>query len=491
VGAAVKRVSLLALVIAATAHAETRPHYGGTVVASLTSAPTSMDPITAQSYAEVLFTTLVFDTLYRLDSQGTATPHLAAGAPVLAADGKEARIEISSGIRWHSGKALTAADVVDSLQRAASAPSTEWLLAPVASIARDGDTVVLKLHRATPELATLLAAPQLSITPGGKAPGKTPVGSGPFQVSKLGVRRAELSAATAHFAGRPFVDALTLRWFDDGEDEARAYEAGDADVSLHGAVAFAGHQPKHPSASVDGPATILVFIGFGKAHTVAASVEFRRAVSYAMNRSSFKLVGAGERVLPALLPEAPDLGGGSPTTSEAGARIDEASAALKKALGGKEAPSLELILDKTRPDDAEVATRIVGALDRLGVSVTYTSLEPKEFARRTDAGACDLYVGQLVAPTTEPAHEYAAAFAAGGDRWPVDHMKAGDLTVSTAQVAFAERLPVVPLYHRAVRAQHKKVLRGLAFDSIGRLGYADGHIFSPPAATAAAPEEQP
>src|SRR5262249_41095261 len=66
---------------------------------------------------------------------------------------------------------------------------------------------------------------------------------------------------------------------------------------------------------------------------------------------------------------------------ESAARVDAARAALRRV----RAPlprALELLIDRTRPDDAEVAARIVAALDQLGLAVSYTALPPNELQRR-------------------------------------------------------------------------------------------------------------
>src|SRR5262249_58282486 len=100
----------------------------------------------------------------------------------------------------------------------------------------------------------------------------------------------------------------------------------------------------------------------------------------------------------------------------------------------------ELLVDRSRPDDAEVAARVVAALDKAGVPVSYAALAPTEFARRVAAGQCDLYIGQLVAPPGDAA-ALASAFAAAGEA-------PGDLA------AFASPRPIVPLFYRSLRASH-------------------------------------
>jgi peptide/nickel transport system substrate-binding protein len=484
-----RAVIAAALLAASSARAEMPPPYGGRVVASLLSAPYGLDPVRAQSWAEVVVVGLVFDPLYRLLPDGTIAPHLAEALPVVSPDGLQMRVKLRAGVRFHDGKPVRAADAAASLTRAQKAQATEWALAPVKKIAVEGDTIVLTLKRAAPELAVRLAMPQLSVTPSGKAPGATAVGTGPFAVRRLvdAERRLELVAAPEHFAGRPYVDAISLRWFAGADDEPRAYEAGEADVSLRGPVAFAGHNPKYPTDDDEGGRLLLVYLGFGKAHPeLLADSTFRKGVSLALNRAVFKNLGTGEKVVPALLPESPDLGGRMPPVAELAARPGDALDAFKRVaqrrpeleagLAHKGSLPLELLVDETRPDDVEVAARVVAALDRAGLTVTYRALPPKEFNRRVKAGQCDLYLDQLAAPSPDALAEYAVAFAAAGDRWPMRRIEDGRFTLDTAQSAFADRLPVVPLYHRAVRAHHKRVLRHLAFDPLGRLSFADAWL---------------
>jgi MarR-like DNA-binding transcriptional regulator SgrR of sgrS sRNA len=483
-----RRSALALLLVAGIAQAESRAPYGGKAVGSLTSAPIAVDPVNAQTWADVSLVGLLFDSLYRIDTEGHVQPDLALTMPIASADGLEARITVRGEATFHDGRPLGAADVVASLRRAQGTPQLAWALAPVKAITARDAAVILTLRRPVPagELAALLALPQLAITEGGKAPNpRAPIGSGPFRWKRIdpATRRVELEAFPVHHAGRPYLDALVLRWFEDPESEASEYDAGKADLSLRGAVAFSSREPKYPTDVLDGPATLLVYLGFGRAHAeLDADVEFRRAVSLAVNRAALRHVGTGERVIPALLPDAPDLGGATPTAAEVEAHVDSAAAALARVAQRRpelaaHAP-IELIVDRSRPDDTDVASRLVAALDRAGLVIVATPLAPADYQRRVAEGRCDLYLGQLAAPSTERTHEYAAAFAAGGDAWAATRLADAPLLVESAAAAFAARLPVVPLYHRAVRVSHKKTILGLLFDPLGRIGLADAFVFS-------------
>jgi peptide/nickel transport system substrate-binding protein len=457
------------VLVAVQAGAATRAPVGGRVVASLPSAPASLDPLEARSAAEVTLSDLLFDPLYRLGPGGAPLPALALALPVPAA-GKDVRIALRAGVRFHDGRPVRPADVAASLRRALPR------LAIVTAVASTDDAVVLTLRRplAPVELAVVLSAPQLSVTPLGRPPGKAPVGSGPFKLRKLEARRVELDAFAEHFAGRPYLDALVLRWFEDADEEARAYEAGEADASLHGAVAFAGHEPKYPTVAQEGPATVLSFLGFGAAHPVTRDVQFRRGVSLALGRAALRHVGSGEKVLPSDSPVSPDLGGAA--LAETAANLTAARAALTGARG----LPLELLVDRTRPDDLDVAARVVAALDQAGVTVAFTPLGPAELARRVAAGQCDLWLGQLVPPAPTALAALAAAFDAGGDDWLATHLAQSPLNANEVLGLFLVRMPIVPLAHRALRVQHKKALRGLAFGPLGLPTWADAYLWTGP-----------
>jgi hypothetical protein len=205
---------------------------------------------------------------------------------------------------------------------------------------------------------------------------------------------------------------------------------------------------------------------------VTGEVEFRRGVSLALGRGALRHVGSGERVVPAVLPASPDLGGAAATPDEAAVRVEAATTTLRR-VRATIPRGLELVYDRTRPDDAEVAARVVAALDRVGIGVGFTPLAPAELSRRIAVGQCDLWIGQLLAPGIDLASEYAAAFAAGGDRFVVAQQQIAPLLVAPLAVAFEARLPIVPLFHRSVRVHYRKILQGVGFDALGRLALAD------------------
>lgn len=480
--------------LAAIAHAETRPRYGGAIEASLLGAPATLDPVLAQSHAELTAVDLVFDTLYRIGPNGTVQPHLAAGPPT--GDASKVRIPLRHGVRFHDGSELTAADVVSSLERTRTSQA-RWILAPILALRADGDAIEITLRSPVGDLMPFLAMPATAITKGGRAPGEHPIGSGPFRVERLDAagKKLTLVAFDDHFAGRPFLDQLALRWYDTPDGEARRFETGEAQVSARGVAAFVGAQPKYRAEDVESPAALLVFVGFGRAHGLDQQPAFRRALDLALARGTLTSINSGERVAPARDPVPVEAGGVALPLAGRSAELDGARAALAVAAtrakeldaANKPALKLEILVDETRADDLQIAERVAFALTKLDIASTITVVAAGKLRERVARGTCDLWIGQLAAPVTAATLWWGAAFAAGGDPWVEQHLAMGPLDLGATSKAFSEHLPIVPLAFRAVRMWHRSDIRGLGFDATGRPAYADVFLFGDPSRTKAKP----
>lgn len=484
---AVVRGALVACAIAATAHGESRPTYHGDVIGSLLGEPATLDPILARTDADITLVGLVFDTLYRLGGDNQIEPHLATKLPYV--DGGSVVIEVQT-VDTHDGKTLGAADVAASLDRVRTS-AVGWILADVTAVRADGERVVLDVAHAIPDLAARLAMPQTAITPGGAAVGTAAVGSGPFSLVQLDRKKKKvvLRGFDRHFAGPPYVDSLELSWFGAADAEVRRFETGGAHLSLRGATTFTGHQPKYKSATAEADASVLVFVGFGKAHpAVTGNRDLRSALSLALARLGFTTIGTGELVVPAGGPLPPSAGGVAATARDKNGDLDAAKTAFAAAQAkvaeladAKLAQlSLEVLIDSSRPDDREVAERVVLALHKLGIETTITPVSAVDLADRVAAGTCDLWIGQLAATSTVADMLWAAAFDAGGDGWAQASLAKGPLDRGAAAKEFAARLPIVPLYHRAVRVSFRTDLKGLAVDAFGRLTLADAFFSGRP-----------
>ncbi|MGE0548969.1 MAG: ABC transporter substrate-binding protein [Kofleriaceae bacterium] len=463
--------------------AESRPRYGGTIEGALLGSPGTLDPLTAQSHAEVTAISAVFDTLYQAGAGARPTPHIAADVPVL--DTGIIRIPIRRGIRFHDGSELTPADVAASLERVRTTSETHWLLAAVTAIRYDAASVELLVHAPIADLQALLALPATAITKAGKPPGAHPIGSGPFVATQdARTRTLTLKAFDDHFAGRPYLDQLVLRWYDGRDTEARQFQTGKAQLSARGPAVLVDVKPKYRSQYLQGPAAVLVYIGFGRAHSsLTSDLGFRRALDLAIARTAVSGVNAGgERVIATRLPLPIEVGGTGVSSAAGEADLTAARAALARMSDRTRLSStkLELLIEDSRPDDREIAQRVALALTKLGIVSVISAVPATAYRDRVRTGKCDLWIGQLAAPITTATAWWGAAFAAGGDRWADKVLETGLIDSTAATTAFIARLPIVPLMFRSVRIWYRSDVRGLDFDASGRPGYADMFLFGDP-----------
>jgi hypothetical protein len=476
---------LAVLALAVDVSAESRPRYGGRLEASLLSEPATLDPHDATTHAELTLAEMIFDGLYRLDDTPALIPELATALPQVSEDGLEITIPIRVGARFHDGHKLTAADVVASLKRLRTSRVNGWLVAAMVDVKAEGDAVVLALKYPSPELGVNLAAPAAAITRAGRQPRRGRMhGTGPFIMRRVGGGALRLRAFDGHHRGRAYLDRVRLRWFSKPDEEARDYEVGRSHVSFRGAVAYPGHRPKYRTHSIEGPATVLAYVGLGRAHArILGDRNFRLALSAAINRTSMRNLGSGERVVATVSPEAIALGGPRASAAVLRARLDRAKRFLDAASASVDAlrpgkrPTLEILVDRSRVDDRDIADKVLASLFRLDVPARVVELSAQAFARRVATGGCDLYIGQLSPQVATTSGELIAAFGAGGDNWARSRLALAPLDLGEARVEFGKRLPIIPLFHRTIRVHHRADVYGVRFEGSGQLVWSDVFLF--------------
>src|SRR6266849_4793018 len=128
-----------------------QPKRGGILKVGLQADPTSLDPQKTSLTALFHVTEHIYSQLVRLKPDLTVDPDLAEKWDI-SADGKTYTFTLRKGVKFHSGKALTSADVkytFDRLADKATASPNASLLAPVDTITTpDEGSVVISLKKA-------------------------------------------------------------------------------------------------------------------------------------------------------------------------------------------------------------------------------------------------------------------------------------------------------------------------------------------------------
>ncbi len=486
------RVLLLSLfagaLLARDARAEGRPAYGETVRASLLEEPLVIDPVAVKTHTDLMVVSLLFDSLYRVKN-GKIVPQLAATMPDFR-DPLAVVIALRPGVIFHNKNPLKPSDVVSSLTRLRKSRMSHFLgnivsIVEGPALEESGlQTVVLTLRTPDLKLAKRLCDVHTAITENGKAPTwRRPIGTGAFRLKERSNSKKELRlvAFDSHLAGRSYVDELRLRWHEDGSSEARLYETGNSHLSMRGDIAFAGHRPKYRTNQQQSGPWILSYIGFGRGQAIDTEREFRQFVSAAVGRLGMKQIGSGERLAPTLSPVPDELR--KVPMRQKGLAVDRRRAATllgaletrfeKLRSGGLK---LEILVNRSRPDDAAIAGKVAAALFSFGIQSKIVSLHASVFSARVQARRCDLYIGQQALTSFSGNDALLASFVIA--RAPARRMSRAGL-----EKRFSETMPLVPLFHRSLAVHYRSDVYGLSFAPLApgrrgaRLQYEDLYFF--------------
>ncbi len=219
------------------------------LTAALEADPVSLDPHQNASFTSIYAHDLVYESLTAYDDHMNPVPALAEKWEA-DSNGTIYTFHLRSGVRFHDGRPLTAADVAYSLGRvldpATSAPFRSYLGPLKQVIAVDPQTVKLVLEAPYPSLPGALAALRASaIVPVGQAEraslATTAVGTGPFKLGEFvaGSHLTYTRNPDYWDAKLPYLDGLTLRIIPDENARVAALQADEvqhAMVTVRGAA---------------------------------------------------------------------------------------------------------------------------------------------------------------------------------------------------------------------------------------------------------------
>jgi len=219
----------------------TVPAKGGSLTEGIVGSPRFVNPLLALTDADRDLTALTYAGLMGLDGEGNLIPVLAERYRV-SEDGQEYTFSLREDAKFSDGTPVTADDVVFTVEKAQDPALRSPELANWANIraeALDSRTVVFTLPK---PYAPFLVDTTLGILPADKwrnvpvdefsfSPLMTnPIGAGPFKVARVtrdsdgSVTGYELRASDTYALGRPYLDVIYVKFYDDVTKLADAYE---------------------------------------------------------------------------------------------------------------------------------------------------------------------------------------------------------------------------------------------------------------------------
>ncbi|HSF60368.1 MAG TPA: ABC transporter substrate-binding protein [Gaiellaceae bacterium] len=218
-------------------------------------------------------------------------------------DGLTWTYTLREGLQWSDGTPLTAEDVAYTVNRSRD---EEWINHSATTLnleasAPDERTVVLVSKVPDPKLPTMdvyivpkhvyedISADEIT-----KYPGLDFVGSGPFTLVEVKSGQFWRMAANPNYwGGRPEVDEVVFRTFNNADAMVAALRAGEIDIAQDvPEEGFLALQNEDGIVTVEGlqggfdELALNAGAGFGKPHPALLDIEFRKAIAHAIDRET-------------------------------------------------------------------------------------------------------------------------------------------------------------------------------------------------------------
>ena len=277
---------------------------GGTLTVGSSVAPPTLDLTSnpAAAIDEVLDYN-VYQHLVQLAPNGQIVPVLASSYQWSNGD-KTVTFALQPNVKFSNGDALTAADVVYSINRAIAPKSTypyAALMGKVTSVtAPTASTVAVTLSAPNNEWLYQLAAYSNGVILDPKAVGSiatAPVGTGPYKVTSFVQNYSVSLAANSDYWGtKPALATVTFRYFTDSNAENSALESGQINVidDLSNPPDVKQFEGNSAYQIVHGPTSGKIQLTLNNTAGPLSNVKVRQAISYAIDKQGIlQTVGAG------------------------------------------------------------------------------------------------------------------------------------------------------------------------------------------------------
>jgi peptide/nickel transport system substrate-binding protein len=285
-----KLLALAALLLLAGCHAA--PRDPGTVVFLIESSPANLDPRIGTDGQSEHIDELLFDGLVARDSSFHFTPALAERweqpNPLTLV------FHLRSGVRFHDGRALTARDVlwtIDSMRSGAVISPKTAAYASVDTVeARDAQTVVFHLKQADNFLLTNLSTGAFGIVPegSGREFWQHPVGTGPFRFASQKIDQdVVVERNPQSWAAVPTIERVRFAVVPDAITESLELEKGSGDVAINSlpmdSLPVLATRPNLRVEETGG--TQIQYLAFNLRDPLLKDARVRQAISCAIDRS--------------------------------------------------------------------------------------------------------------------------------------------------------------------------------------------------------------
>lgn len=398
------------------------PQYGGTLRLLLRLDADVFDPHVSTDTTGVVVGALTYEGLVE-NVRGEIKPALAESWEI--SDDLLTYTFHLGEATFHSGRPVTAEDVVFSLNRvmdpATGSPNIGSYDAIASVEATDEKTVVITLSRPHSPMLFLLSALSSSVIDrealdaGGVVTAPSG-GTGPFVLAEHNVGRdiKLVKHENYRIEGFPYLDGIDITWNPDDNARAAAIRSGSADVLFRPSPEFIQSMKEDPELKwYGGSGSLSLHLLLNSSRPPFDDVRVRQAVFYALDRQVLLDVANNGLGLPlngGYLP--PDRMGGLTEPVYGAPDIEKAKALLAEA-GYPDGFDAELTVIGSSAFQVRQAEVEQQQLAEIGINVTIVPVEAQVSREITASGDFDMYQSGF-GLRADPDERFTAAFTTNG-----------------------------------------------------------------------------
>lgn len=287
---------------------------GGNLRVAISQMAPSPDPVVTTFGVNWLTASVACEGLFGIDETWTPQPVL-ADSFAYSEDGKTLTVKLRGGLTFQSGAALTAADVVASLNRfrdsAGIGASLKGVTESIEAV--DDTTVQFNLTTPTPIVPGILAGQQAVIMSIASLEGASPTEAtrgldctGPYTLTSYvpdqgatltrwdGYQSRSEPASAAAGAKYAYADEINLRLMPEASVRRDSLITGEIDIAMELPTDFYDALNNDPNTeAVVVPNNQSLTVVFNTKEGVAADVNLRRAIYYALEMDPIMLASVG------------------------------------------------------------------------------------------------------------------------------------------------------------------------------------------------------
>ena len=347
---------------------------------------------------------LIYDTLMVKNERFEIVPSLADSVQI-SPDNTLFVFHLRDGITFHDGKNLTSADVKYTFMSMLSPEMKSPLRGTFDKISSiDTPDPLTVVFRAREPFYTFIGSlPAVGIIPEGAGieMGETPIGSGPYKLTKyLEGQSVFLESNAAYWGSPPLISNIEIKIIADNSTRQAALMSGEVDLAYNAQFdpetvrAFNG---RRDMKVIIGDGTNIGHLGVNLTSPFLSNQKVRQAIAYAIDRDSIihRLLRDQARRADSILPPEqwafePDVRNYEYNPDLARKLLDEAG--FPDPGGDGAEPRLRItILTSTSQLPRNIATIIQDQLRHVGINLELQSLELATMMDRINKGQFDLY----------------------------------------------------------------------------------------------------